>query len=157
MYPVPAPSVGPSPIPPSPDDAGASSSECDAEAPTGSEPDLVLELGANGSTAHFTTRTFEAESCSVYEGCVRGSGKRSLLEVNVLVRNVGGSAISLGAPWESELFYESLCQDGYVFDGFISAKLYNGEQLVEEGRLSTSCVSKDDGLYRLRPAGAWRG
>src|SRR5689334_12608983 len=76
------------PVPPvyiEPTDSGAGAVECDggAAVPTSPGPDLVLELGEGGANAHFTTRTFDADSCSVYEGCVRGSGKRSLLELNV--------------------------------------------------------------------------
>jgi len=64
-----------------------------------------------------------ADSCELHDGCMRGPGRRTLLELRFTLRNEGGAAVELGRPDQNAMFYPSLCQHEYVLDGFFDAEL----------------------------------
>ena len=87
-------------------------------------------------------------SCEIQNGCVRDSGRRSVVTLSATVQNVGDVPLALGAPWESPEFHASVCAEQYLLANFIQAEVVNaGGDVVAMGRLPTSCVAAADGRY----------
>jgi hypothetical protein len=120
--------------------------------------DLVLEAPSEGSVVQFKHREIAEDSCELYEGCALGTGNRSIAEIKVVVRNVGGRALDLGAPWQSEYFYPSLCQSTQLLYGFISAEVRDvNNVVVSQGSLSTACIADAAGGYSCTAQGIGAG
>jgi len=118
-------------------------------------PDLVVDLPPQDMALGFRSVEISEDDCELFEGCVGGTGTRSLLELSFVLRNQGQGALELGRPFENPLYYPSFCQDSYVIDGFFAAELQDGDgDVVASGRLSTSCIADlDGGDYTCRAQG----
>ena len=133
--------------------------EVDASAPCGSascpKADLVVELPTEDLALSFRSMEVTEDDCELFEGCVGGTGVRSLVELSFTLRNAGDGALDLGRPFESPLYYPSFCQDSYVIDGFFAAEIRDADgDVLASGRLSTSCIADlDGGDYTCRAQG----
>jgi hypothetical protein len=134
----------------------------DASAPDSGTPislgDLTLAFTNPGSAVSFRTQEVNEDDCELFEGCLGGTGRRSLMELSFTLRNEGGGAIDLGRPFESELFHASLCQHAYVIDDFFAVELRdeNGA-LVAAGSLTSACVAGESGAFDCTAQGLGAG
>jgi hypothetical protein len=111
-------------------------------------PDLIVALPAPASAAVLSVREVGADDCELYEGCLRGAGRRSLLKLSFTVLNQGDVALELGRPFEADLFHDSSCQNAYVAADLLSAELRDATgALVAWSQLTTACVAGGDGVY----------
>jgi hypothetical protein len=137
---------------PSPTDSAAANGGADAA--RARVADLVIGVADPASAVTFRNQEFAEESCELYEGCVGGSGKRSLIEIRATVRNAGAGALDLGQPWDSEYFAQSLCHRTYTLYNFIAADLLDATgAIVASASLSTNCVADPTGGYTCSAQG----
>lgn len=116
--------------------------------------DLVIEVQDPAAAISFRTQEFSEDSCEISEGCALGSGRRSLLEIAVAVRNIGRAAIDLGHPWESPYFAQSLCQQSQTLYGFMAAELRDASgAVVARGSLASNCVADAVGGFTCMAQG----
>jgi Lysyl oxidase len=110
--------------------------------------DLVLELPADEEAFDLEQRLVSEDSCELYEGCARGHGLRSLLNLRFALRNVGADSIHIGRPADSRLFDLSPCQSTYTLYDFFEAELLNpaGDR-VAHASLSTNCIADEAGNF----------
>jgi hypothetical protein len=133
--------------PQQPDGGPCGSSGC-------AEPDLVVDLPTEALALSYRNVEISEDDCDLFEGCVGGTGSRSLVEISFTLRNQGEAALELGRPFENPLYYPSFCQDAYVIDGFFAAEILDADgDVVASGRLSTSCIAGSDGDYTCRAQG----
>ena len=61
-------------------------------------PDLTVDQTRLQSSIVFRTQVFKSTDCAVVEGCVTGSGKRTLMKFDVAIPNIGTADLFLGSP-----------------------------------------------------------
>ncbi|NMO17532.1 integrin [Pyxidicoccus fallax] len=76
--------------------------------PVNGKPDLTVDASTIGRTLNVVRKTFAADSCEVFEGCVMEPGERRLLRFSTSIQNLG-RATALFPPIDSR-------PDLYVFD-----------------------------------------
>ncbi|MBZ4423291.1 lysyl oxidase family protein [Myxococcus sp. RHSTA-1-4] len=76
--------------------------------PVNGKPDLTVDASTVARTLHVVRKTFAAESCEVFEGCVAAPGERRLLRFSAALQNLG-RASAIFPPLDSR-------PDLYVFD-----------------------------------------
>ncbi|MFP2905632.1 lysyl oxidase family protein [Pyxidicoccus sp. 3LFB2] len=76
--------------------------------PVNGKPDLTVDASAIARTLNVVRKTFAADACEVFEGCVAQPGERRLLRFSTAIQNLGRAAAIL--PPISER------PDLYVFD-----------------------------------------
>jgi len=82
-------------------------------------PDLVLDKDAAEASLLFTSEFFSNSSCAVYENCITGTGKRTLIRFSTLVVNQGQASLFPPLPKEApNLFRWSPCHGHYHFEQF---------------------------------------
>ncbi len=120
--------------------------------------DLALEVPDVVAALRFSHREIAEDSCEIYEGCALGAGRRSVIELEVVVRNAGRDPLELGAPWDSPYFSPSLCQQTNTMYGFLAAELRDANgQLVAAGSLSSNCLADRTGGYTCMAQGLGAG
>ena len=105
-------------------------------------PDLTIDANRLQSSVVFQLKTFSKNSCAVQEGCVSGTGKRTLMRFSTTTPNIGAADLELGAPaTHPELFTYSACHGHFHFEGYASYELLNqaGNVLVV-GRKQAFCL-----------------
>ncbi|MDZ4685316.1 MAG: lysyl oxidase family protein [Planctomycetaceae bacterium] len=107
-------------------------------------PDLIIDEDWMQSSLKTTTAKFGAGDCANVEGCVRGTGKRTLLKFDVVIGNMGAADFRLGDPAAQEnqgLFEWSGCHGHYHLTGFASYELLNqSNNAVVTGRKQAFCL-----------------
>ena len=105
-------------------------------------PDLTVDAGRLQSSIVFRTQTFKSTDCAVVEGCVTGSGKRSLMKFDVAIPNIGTADLVLGKPGDNLAIFElSACHGHYHLKGFASYELLNlSGTAVLAGRKQAFCL-----------------
>lgn len=86
-------------------------------------PDLQIDGAAATTSWNLDKQTFAASDCEVVEGCVGGSGERSLLRFDAGIQNLGSSDLILGDPQGNPLFEYSSCHDHYHFSSALQFEL----------------------------------
>lgn len=111
-------------------------------APTGHGlPDLIINRSRIVNTVEIQQRSFAASDCAVIEGCVRGSGRRTLLLFDAAIANIGTADVVVGSPVNNPLFEYSPCHGHYHFRGLATYRLltYTGAAAVA-GRKQSFCI-----------------
>lgn len=81
------------------------------------------------------------DACSVYEGCVTGTGWRRVLRFDGKTANVGSRDLVLGIPANHpDLFTFSPCHEHHHFDQFARYTLLDGEQVIAAGHKQAFCL-----------------
>lgn len=81
------------------------------------------------------------DACSVYEGCVTGTGWRRVLRFDGKTANVGSRDLVLGVPANHpDLFTFSPCHEHHHFDQFARYTLLDGEQVIAAGHKQAFCL-----------------
>lgn len=125
--------------------------------------DAILDLVPNNAdrvkqSMLFQKRDFSTASCALVEGCVGGSGARTLLRFDTEVYNVGDAGFLAASPQERpDLFEYSSCHGHYHFNGFARFDLYTpaGVPAIRGGKLAY-CM-EDTVAYQSGPGVACEG
>lgn len=116
----------------------------------------------------------DQDSCTVYEGCVGGTGWRTVLRFDAQTPNVGSRDLTMGLPVNHpDLYHYSPCHMHYHFDGFAVYTLLAGQDVVATGHKQAFCmvdwrswawpwlmgkeVGGDEGFYNCYNQGLSRG
>jgi len=91
-------------------------------------PDLTPGADRLRSTLTITNKTFNANSCSVVEGCISTTGTRRLLQFDLQIENLGNADAVLGTPAQRpDLYVFSPCHGHYhILDSLDYAMSYGG-------------------------------
>ena len=104
-------------------------------------PDLTIDGARIASSMDFKTQQFKSTDCAVQEGCVSGSGKRTLLRFDVATPNIGNADLVLGSPTNNPLFEFSPCHGHFHFSGYASFDLLNlAGTVVVAGHKQAFCL-----------------
>jgi hypothetical protein len=149
-----------------PDDPNNGPLGCDA-------PDIVVR--EQGALVYVEDIFVEQNSCTVYEGCVGGTGWRTVLRFDAQTANIGSSDLTMGIPVNHpDLYHYSPCHMHYHFDGYAVYELVDdGDQVVATGHKQAYCmvdwrswawpwlmgkeVGGDEGFYNCYNQGLSRG
>lgn len=87
-------------------------------------PDLVVARYLAKTTVEYRRRAFTANDCAYVEGCVRATGGRKLLLLEVGVKNIGMRDLEIGDPAAlPDLFVWSDCHEHYHLKGFATYRV----------------------------------
>jgi PKD repeat protein len=138
---------------------GCSSADCSAYSscvPTQSDPggrllpDITLDADRLQQSMEIITRTFDSTSCAVNEGCVEGTGARTLLRFETATPNRGTADLVLGDPSGDPRFHYDSCHRHYHYEGYARYLIYDdsGTQ-VGTGKKMAYCLldSEQDSGY----------
>ena len=124
--------------------------EMGPDAPAESGGPLTGPLGCNAPDLTlldtdldiYTQLIFVApDECSLYEGCVDGSGWREVLRFDTKVANQGARDMVLGVPANHpDLFTFSPCHAHHHFDNYAAYALLDGDQVVAAGHKQAFCL-----------------
>jgi hypothetical protein len=98
-------------------------------------PNITINAARLQSSVAFRTEQFKTTDCAIVEGCVSGSGKRSLMKFDVATPNIGTADLYLGNPVGNPLFVFSPCHGHYHLEGYAVYELLNlnGTPVVVNG------------------------
>jgi hypothetical protein len=118
-----------------------SSHTLDAAKPQPALPDLTIDGARLQASAVIRTRNFKSTDCAEVEGCVGGTGKRTLLRFDVATPNIGTADLVLGDPRNNSLFVFSACHGHYHFSGYAVYELLDmGGRTIVTGRKQAFCL-----------------
>ena len=118
--------------PESVDDPGNGAIGCDA-------PDLIVD--PIWIEAAFNDILIEDDTCELLEGCVGGTGWRTIMRFTTAVPNIGSRDLVLGIPANNpDVFHYSECHTHYHFDHFADYQLLDGETVVGLGHKQAFCM-----------------
>lgn len=102
-------------------------------------PDLFVE---DSVIAPVLTDIMVADdSCLLVEGCVNGTGWRTIMRFDTMTPNIGSQDLALGVPAnEPDVFHYSDCHEHYHFDEYASYELSDGDGLVATGHKQAFCL-----------------
>lgn len=127
----PAAAIGDQP-PPSPGDPFTGPLGCDA-------PDL--EVRDDNLWISVDNLFVPPDSCTVYEGCVTGTGWRRVLRFDGKTANVGSRDLLLGVPANHpDLFGFSPCHGHHHFDDYARYTLLDGDEVIAAGHKQAFCL-----------------
>jgi hypothetical protein len=101
--------------------------------PVNGKPDLTVDADAIGRTLHVMRKTFAADSCEVFEGCVAEPGDRRLLRFSASIQNLGrASAIFPPLDERPDLYVFDECHGHNHLTGFAGYELRDsrGERVL---------------------------
>jgi hypothetical protein len=102
-------------------------------------PDLTVR--EEGMRTWFEDVFVEPDSCTLYEGCVDGSGWRTVLRFDAQTPNVGSRDLVMGIPANHpDLYSFSPCHQHYHFDGYARYALLDGKDVVATGHKQAYCL-----------------
>jgi Lysyl oxidase len=80
-------------------------------------------------------------SCSLFEGCVNGTGIRQVLRFNTFTPNIGSADMAMGVPSNHpDLFHYSECHMHYHFDNYAAYDLLDAGESVATGHKQAFCL-----------------
>jgi hypothetical protein len=125
------PAIGDEP-PATPDEPFTGPLGCDA-------PDL--EARADNPWITVDNLFVPPDSCTIYEGCVGGTGWRRVLRFEGQTANVGSRDLLLGVPANHpDLFTFSACHEHHHFDDYARYLLLDGDQVIAAGHKQAFCL-----------------
>lgn len=81
------------------------------------------------------------DACTLYEGCVNGTGWRTVLRFDTKTANVGAEDLVLGVPANHpDLYTYSPCHEHHHFDDYAVYTLLDGNQVVASGHKQAFCL-----------------
>jgi hypothetical protein len=101
--------------------------------PVNGKPDLTVDAETIGRTLNVVRKTFAADSCEVFEGCVVEPGDRRLLRFSASIQNLGrASAIFPPLDSRPDLYYWDDCHGHDHLKGFAGYELRDkqGQQVL---------------------------
>jgi hypothetical protein len=102
-------------------------------------PDLFVDGSAIEPV--FTDIMVAADSCLLLEGCVDGTGWRTIMRFDTVTPNIGSDDLALGVPAnEPDVFHYSDCHEHYHFDEYAHYELSDGDGLVATGHKQAFCL-----------------
>ena len=118
--------------PKSPDDPGNGAVGCDA-------PDLITDP-IYVEPAFNDIMVFD-DTCELLEGCVGGTGWRTILRFTTSIPNIGSRDLVLGIPANNpDVFHFSDCHGHHHFDDFAVYELLDGDTIVASGHKQAFCM-----------------
>jgi hypothetical protein len=103
--------------------------------------DLTVDVGQLQSSAEIIVKTFAADACEIFEGCIAAPGQRTLLHFDLKTPNVGDGNLHLGDPTGNPLFQFSQCHGHYHFNGYANYHLLNDSgQEIGSGHKQAFCL-----------------
>lgn len=81
-------------------------------------PDLTIDAEQIVKSVSIEVVDFPPDACEILEGCVGGSGKRTLMRFDLRTPNIGLGDLELGNPTGNDLFQYSQCHDHYHFQSY---------------------------------------
>ncbi|MBL4687440.1 MAG: hypothetical protein JKY37_22785 [Nannocystaceae bacterium] len=118
--------------PASVDDPGNGMIGCDA-------PDLLTD--PTWVEAAFTNIFVEDDTCELLEGCVGGTGWRTIMRFTTAVPNIGSRDLVLGIPANNpDAFHYSDCHAHYHLDNFANYALLDDDNVVASGHKQAFCM-----------------
>ncbi|MFO0631773.1 MAG: lysyl oxidase family protein [Nannocystaceae bacterium] len=118
--------------PASPDEPGNGALGCDA-------PDLAIS--EQFIMPVLTEIMVDQDSCLLYEGCVGGTGTRTILRFDLVTPNLGSRDLVLGvAANNPDIFHYSSCHDHYHFDEYAHYELLDGADVIGTGQKLGFCL-----------------
>jgi len=97
-------------------------------------PDLMIATYRAKTTVEYRRKTFSTGDCAYQEACVRGTGVRKLLLLDVGVKNVGTSDLVIGDPnARPDLFVWSGCHGHFHLKGLATYRVLRpgGSQIAK--------------------------
>ncbi len=115
-------------------------SRCDAGACA--LPDLTIDAPRIVSSARMERLNFAPDACEIVEGCVQGSGERTLLRFDLESPNIGLGDLVLGDPGaQTDLFSYSQCHNHFHFDSYANYTLLGAQNnVVAVGHKQAFCL-----------------
>jgi hypothetical protein len=114
-------------------------------------PDLIPNsFGEMNTSIHFLWNEFEDVSCALNEGCVRGTGRRLLMNFATIVHNIGsGDLIAPKISRHPDLFTWASCHQHYHYQDFARFSLYNIStgNLILLGAKQAFCMVDDEQYF----------
>jgi hypothetical protein len=118
--------------PENPDDPGNGAIGCDA-------PDLITD--PKPIEEQFSDIQVFDDTCELLEGCVGGTGWRTILRFTVAVPNIGSRDLALGVPANNpDVFHYSTCHSHHHFDNFAIYQLLDGNDVIASGHKQAFCL-----------------
>jgi hypothetical protein len=103
-------------------------------------PDLFVDPSVI-EPFYFTDIQVFDDTCVLFEGCVGGTGWRTILRFTAAVPNIGSSDLTLGVPANHpDIFDYSGCHDHFHFDEFARYELRDGNGVVAPGHKQAFCL-----------------
>jgi hypothetical protein len=102
-------------------------------------PDLFVD----GTTIEpvFTDIMVMDDSCILLEGCVGGTGWRTIMRFDTVTPNIGSADLALGVPAnQPDIFHFSDCHGHYHFDEYARYELSDAIGIVQTGRKQAFCL-----------------
>ena len=82
-----------------------------------------------------------AHYCALLEGCVGGTGLRTIVRFDTITPNNGSKDLTMGVPANHpDLFHFSACHSHYHFDDYAVYGLYDGGSQVAAGHKQAFCL-----------------
>lgn len=105
-------------------------------------PDLIISESRLASSWYLIPEYVAPDSCTVYEGCVNGTGWRVLLRFTAEIQNVGTANMEIGDPKISNDFEFSSCHGHYHFKEAADYVLRNLDRTVAaDGHKQAFCFA----------------
>jgi len=102
-------------------------------------PDLFVD--GTAIEPAFTDIMVMPDSCILLEGCVGGTGMRTIMRFDTVTPNIGSEDLALGVPAnEPDIFHFSDCHGHYHFDEYARYELSDAVGIVEVGRKQAFCL-----------------
>lgn len=118
--------------PPTPKSPGNGSVGCDA-------PDLIVDDGIIDPI--ITDIVVADDSCELLEGCVDGTGWRTVMLFSLMTPNIGSRDLVLGVPANMpELFDYGACHNHYHFEEYARYELHDAQGMVARGHKQAFCL-----------------
>ncbi len=118
--------------PPDPESPGNGSLGCPG-------PDLFVDDAAIEPA--FTDIMVADDSCLLIEGCVNGTGWRTIMRFDTVTPNIGSEDLALGVPAnEPDVFHYSDCHEHYHFDEYANYELSDADGIVATGHKQAFCL-----------------
>lgn len=104
-------------------------------------PNLHVDLGRFEQSLCVDTKAFTAQSCEFIEGCVNGTGTRTLLRFDTTTPNDGAGHLHLGDPDAIDTFVFSPCHGHYHFESYAAYEVQDGAgNVVAPGHKQAFCL-----------------
>lgn len=117
--------------------------ECSAEVGTDETqlPDLGVDETDLRNSITVDREFFGPDHCAVVEGCIGGTGERTLLRFNTVTPNYGPGDLFLGDPRGNPEFQFSACHGHYHFDSYADYRLLDQRgRVVARGHKQAFCL-----------------
>lgn len=102
-------------------------------------PDITIS--EDGMDVYLEDIFVEDDSCTLLEGCVGGTGWRTVLRFDVQTPNVGSTDLVMGIPSNHpDLYHYSSCHMHQHFDGYANYTLLDGNDAVATGHKQAFCL-----------------